>query len=139
MSKTYYIIDEVDGNTDFRDQILEVSRYDFLPVVKINSQEEGKDAKFSLNDSEKQKKEIITLSEDFDADLRSYKVPDIDIVRKSKSYVPIKILSGSDGAGFEDGDGVLIFQCANCDVQIKLLDKPEANACTDRTEEYDPE
>ncbi len=104
-----------------------VSIYDFIPIVIIDEDRNGENAMWSTENCKDSKKEIITLSDDFDKDLREYIVPEIVIVKNSVSKIPLKIKQGYDPFGPQDDDGIVTFSCANSNVTIEIEETQSTN------------
>ena len=110
---------------------------DFLPIVRINRSEKSKNSIVSYSDCNKYKKEVITLSEDFDKELQNYIVPEIVIAKSLNSLIALQNIQGYDGIGYQDGDGVLEFRCSSLKVNLKFLNNSNPFKCSDTTKSYD--
>jgi|GEM_PF-1476936 len=133
--RTLYI--EIEGLED-KPEISIPDNEDFLPIVKVNDDEEAVSAVYSIETCSSSKKELFKLSEDFDSDKRNYVVAEIVVAKQSKSYIPLKNVKGYGAWDtFEDGDGVLEFKCENPNVKLRLLDESEPSACDANTKVYD--
>jgi len=117
------------GNTEELIRKIEsvANRYDFLPVVKINSNELSKNAVFSLNNCKNSPLESIDLGLDYDRKLRTYSVANIIIAKNSVSRIPLLVKMGYDPVGFQDGDGILEFKCSNSSVKLKFIDNDDTD------------
>jgi len=96
------------------------STTDFVPVVKINEDEELEEGMYTIENCDLSKREKLTLSNEFDAHLREYIVPEIVIAKNSISKIPLKIIRGYDPGGTQDDDGIVEVICSNKDVTIEI-------------------
>jgi hypothetical protein len=103
------------------------TRYDYLPIVKINSSEEPINAIISIKECKNCKKEKINLGQDYEEDKQEYIVAEIVITQNSITKIPLTIRKGSDKAGFDDEDGVLNFTCNNGAVKFKFVDSDDTD------------
>lgn len=115
---------------------IEVTRYDFLPVVKINGSEDPKNAIISLDDCAQSKVEYINLGKDYDEELRKYAVANIVIAKNSTARIPLRIKRGYDPFGFQDGDGILEFKSSNSSVKLNAVDSDDTDYESDE-DKYD--
>jgi len=127
---------EIEG-LEYKPEIIIPDNEDFLPIVKINDDEEAVNAIYSIESCTACKKQVLDLGDDFDKELKKYNIPEIVIVKNSTSYIPLENIKGYDGWGIEDGDGVLEFKCENANVKLRLLDKSEPSECDTNTKVYD--
>ncbi|WP_271785416.1 hypothetical protein [Aquimarina algiphila] len=107
----------VENGTVLASTSIEIS--DFAPIVVINEDEEGENAMWSTQNCSISKKEKLTLSDDFDEDLREYIVPEIVIAQNSTSKIPLKIKQGYDD-WWDDNDGIIEFTSSNDNVIISI-------------------
>jgi len=96
--------------------------FDFAPIVTVNSDEEGENVMFSVEDCTIAKKEKLELGDAFDEDVRTYIIPELVIAKNSTAKVPIQILQGYDPVGPQDNDGIVVFSCSNTKVTITVPD-----------------
>lgn len=93
---------------------------DFAPIVVINEDKEGEIAMWHTETCSLSKKETLTLSNDYDEDLRKYIIPEIVVAKNSTSKIPLKVLQGYDPWGSQDDDGIVEFSCSNENVIISI-------------------
>lgn len=114
---------------------VDVDRYDFLPIVKVNNSEDAKNAIISVKENETYKKDKIDLGADYDKDKRDYLVADIIITQNSVARIPLMVKRGFDPWGLQDDDGVLTFECSNSSVKLKFIDREDTDY-KDTAKEY---
>ncbi len=105
----------------------EESRYDFLPVVKINKSENAKNAIISIKECANHKINKISLGNDYDKDKQNYLVADIVIAKNSVVKIPLIIKRGYDPWGFQDEDGILEFKSSNRSIQMDFIDNDDTD------------
>jgi hypothetical protein len=113
-----------------------VSRYDFLPIVKINNSEDSKNAIISIKECADWKKEKINLGTEYDDDKREYIVAEIVIALNSTAKIPLVVKRGFDPIGLQDEDGVLKFSCNNGSVNLKFINSYDVDY-ENNEEKYD--
>lgn len=123
-------------NESFPKKTEAVSRYDFLPIVKINNSEEAKNAIISIKECENCKKEKVNLGTSYEEDKQEYIVAEIIITQNSTTKIPLILKRGYDPIGLQDEDGILKFTCNNDDVKIKMIDNDDTDYDKDE-KEYD--
>lgn len=103
------------------------SRYDFLPVVKINGIKESKNSIISLNDCQNSKLEYLNFGNDYDEEWRKYPVANIVIGKNSIARIPLLIKMGYDPIGPQDGDGILEFKSSNASAKLNFIDSDDTD------------
>lgn len=103
-----------------------VSRYDFLPIVFVNTSRQEKNCIVFIGDCKGSPNTKINLGMDYDDNKRVYTVPVITIAKNSISRIPVIVERGYDPVGFQDGDGVLKFR-ASKGVKISCFDSSDTD------------
>lgn len=119
-----------------KEKIEVVNRYDFLPVVKINTSENPKNAIISTKECADCKKEKMNLGTEYDDDKREYIVAEIVIAQNSTAKIPLMVKRGFDPIGLQDEDGVLKFSCNNGSVNLKFINSDDTDY-ENNEEKYD--
>jgi len=112
-----------------------VSKYDFLPVVKINGSEKSKNSVISLDDSQNSKLEYLNLGNYYDEKWRKYPVANIVVAKNSVARIPLLVKMGYDPVGPQDGDGILEFKSSNTSAKLNFIDNE--NTDYDAEDKYD--
>ncbi len=107
-----------DENLKAQCDLLKISRYAFIPLVKINESKKTNSALIHTKSCARAAKKTLTLCDDFDEDKRKYTVPEIVVYLNTNAKIPLKIKRGYDPWGTQDSDGIVEFVCSNSAVKI---------------------
>lgn len=107
------------------------SRYDFLPVVSVNTTEDPKNAIICISNGKNFKNETINLGDDYDKDKKNYTIAYIVITRNSPSRIPLMVRRGYDPDFFQDEDGRLSFVSSESKIQMSYIDSEDTDFDSD--------